>query len=95
MDLVEVEDDIFRGKYRFDTADKQPLEPSESISQVWPQSPSKKQLHIYVTVTNPKIGSPPLVDAGEYFLYLFVAPSHLRISDERHLKVNRSGIPTA
>jgi hypothetical protein len=95
VDLGEIEDDIYNGKYRFDTADKQPLRPSKIISQVWPQLPSEDQLHIYVTVPKPDIGSPALVDAGEYFLYLFVAPSHLRISDERHLKVDRSGIPTS
>ena len=69
MDLVEINDDIFRGKYRFDTADKQPLRPSTNISQVWPQSPSKNHLHIYVTITNPNIGSPTPVDAvGEYII---------------------------
>ena len=95
MDLGEIEDDISNGKYRFDTADKLPLDPSTSISQVWPQLPSEDLLHIYVTVPKPDIGSPTLVDAGEYFLYLFVTPSHLGISDERHLKVNRSGVPSS
>ena len=78
MDLDEVEDDIYRGKYRFDTADKRQLATPKAISQVWPQSPSKNQLHIYVTLPKPNIGSPTLVDAdGEFFMWHHLISEYL------------------
>jgi hypothetical protein len=88
VDLAEIEDDIYDGNYRFDTADKQSLRDTKSIFEVWPplqatpissQSPSeepKKQLHVYVTL--PNLGSPTLVDVvGKYSMRLFVPSEYL------------------
>ena len=50
MDLVGIEDDIYAGKYRFNTVNEQPLRDTKKLSQVWPQPPSEDQLHVYVTL---------------------------------------------
>ena len=74
MDLTEIGDDIYSGKYRFNTENQEPLRDMHSISQEWPQPPSysDKQLHIVVTLPD----SPTLVDMiGEYFICLFT-PAH-------------------
>ena len=71
MDLVGIEDDIYSGKYRFNTANEQPLRDTKKLSQVWPQPPSEDQLHVYVTLPA-NMGRPTPVDTtGEYFIRLF------------------------
>ena len=77
MDLVGIDDDIYDSNYRFNTANKQPLRSTRKLFQVWPQSPSEDQLHIYVTLPA-NMGSPILVDAvGKYSMRLFVPSEYL------------------
>ena len=44
-------------KYQFSTHGKDPLPDMKAISEVWPELPPKRHLHIYVTLG---MGSPPL-----------------------------------
>jgi hypothetical protein len=43
------------------------LRPREKISEVWPESPSNSQLHIFVNLSG-GVGSPNLVFVGECFI---------------------------
>ena len=75
MDFDGIVDDIYAGKYRFSTANQQPLQDIKDISEVWPQPPSDDQLHVYVTLPA-NMGSPTPVDTiDEYFIRLFT-PAH-------------------
>jgi len=75
VDLAGIEEDIYAGKYRLNTAHEQPLRDIKHISEVWPQPPSEDQLHVYVTLPA-NMGSPtPVGTTGEYFIRLFT-PAH-------------------
>ena len=65
------EDDIYKGEYRLDPANVQPLRDRKYIFDVWPELPSDGQLHVYVSVPT-SMGSTTLSDTtGEYFIRLF------------------------
>ena len=72
------EDAIHKGDYRFKTTDDQLLWETKRISDIWPQLPSDRQLHIYVTLSaSAGMGSPTFSDvAGEYFMRFFARHSY-------------------
>jgi len=58
----------------FETGEKEPLEAINMVSDVWPQPPSRNQIHIYITL-RPGMSLTLVQRAGEYFMRLFV-PAH-------------------
>lgn len=72
MDFGGIRDAIQEAKYRFKPTDGQkPLWNEESISDIWPQFPSRGQLHVYVTLPA-NVGSSKFLDTtSEYFMRLF------------------------
>lgn len=72
VDLRSVLEAIHAGTYRPDTNGEPPLEAIDTISQVWPQKPSNKNLHVFVTILR-RISRPTLSDTvGQYVIRLFV-----------------------
>ena len=73
MDYPEIKNKVRKGEYVFDTGEKEPLEEMNMVSDVWPQPPSRNQIHIYITL---RPGMSLTLDqrAGEYFMRL-VAPA--------------------
>jgi len=66
LDLKAIDKAIGAGQYQLNTND-QPLRNIQTISDVWPQSPPKGRLHVYVSVDT----------TGEYFIRLFAPPQDI------------------
>ena len=66
MDFVGIADDIYAGKYQFQTND-QPLWDMQRISDVWPQSLADGQIHVHVSVdTTGDVPLPRLRTSNEH-----------------------------
>ena len=73
MDYTGIADKVRKGDYWSDT-EKQPLWDMNMVSDVWPQPPSRNQIHIYITL-RPGMGQTLVQGTGEYVMRLFV-PVH-------------------
>ena len=72
MDFGGIRDAIQEAKYRFKPTDGQkPLWDEETISEIWHRSPSRGQLHVYVTLPANMRSSIFFDTTSEYFMRLF------------------------